>query len=115
MQKQNKLANGMFVREHTFKTGTKVINLSIKAADFYQFMKNNITPADRQGHTWLNLKLIPNKTIGDNKLSHTPILNEYIPNNADKAMNNLALETFQKPSVQERQIVETPEAAALPF
>ena len=91
---KNTLANGMFVREHTFKTGTKVINISIKAADFFQFMKDNVTEADKQGHKWLNLRLIPNKNVGDNKLSHTPILNNYTSNNADEAAQALAAEVL---------------------
>ena len=106
----NTLANGMYVKEHTFKSGTKVINLSVKCADFYEFMKQ-YKHVDRKGNAWLNLKLIPNKNVGDNNLTHTPILNEFTPKVADEAMNNLAQDVF-KPSVEERQIVETP---ALPF
>ena len=79
MQKSvNTLANGMFVKEHTFNSGTKIINLSIKAKDFYEFMKANFVE-DKKGSKWVNLKLIPNKTIGENKLTHTPILNDFKP------------------------------------
>jgi len=79
MQKSvNTLANGMFVKEHTFNTGTKIINLSIKAQDFYEFMKANFVE-DKKGSKWVNLKLIPNKTISENKLTHTPILNDFKP------------------------------------
>lgn len=79
MQKSvNTLANGMFVKEHTFNSGTKIINLSIKANDFVQFMKSNLVE-DKKGSKWVNLKLIPNKTIGENKLTHTPILNDFKP------------------------------------
>jgi hypothetical protein len=79
MQKSvNTLANGMFVKEHTFNSGTKIINLSIKANDFVQFMKSNFVE-DKKGSKWVNLKLIPNKTIGENKLTHTPILNDFKP------------------------------------
>ena len=77
MQKSvNTLANGMYVKEHTFNSGTKVINLSIKANDFVQFMKSNLHE-DGKGSKWVNLKLIPNKSIGENKLSHTPILDNW--------------------------------------
>jgi len=79
MQKSvNTLANGMFVKEHTFNSGTKIINLSIKANDFVQFMKSNFVE-DKKGSKWVNLKLIPNKSIGENKLTHTPILNDFKP------------------------------------
>lgn len=79
MQKSvNTLANGMFVKEHTFNSGTKIINLSIKAKDFVEFMKSNFVE-DKKGSKWVNLKLIPNKTIGENKLTHTPILNDFKP------------------------------------
>ena len=79
MQKSvNTLANGMFVKEHTFNSGTKIINLSIKANDFVQFMESNFVE-DRKGSKWVNLKLIPNKSIGENKLTHTPILNDFKP------------------------------------
>jgi hypothetical protein len=52
--------------------------LSIKAQDFYEFMKANFVE-DKKGSKWVNLKLIPNKSIGENKLTHTPILNDFKP------------------------------------
>ena len=113
MQKQNTLAKGMFVREHTFNSGTKIMNVSINVADFCTFVKDNMNE-DSKGNKWVNIKLIPNKNVGDNKLSHTPILNEYTPKSADKALEALASEVLT-PSVEERKIVETPEKADLPF
>ena len=113
MQKQeNKLANGMFVKEHTFKSGTKVINLSIRAADFIQFMKDNII-TDAKGTKWVNVKLIPNKNT--TKYTHTPILNDFTPKPADVSANNLAIDVLHKPNAQERAIVETPVTSDLPF
>jgi len=116
-QKQNTLAKGMFVRQHTFNTGTTILNLSIKPIDFCQFMKDNMTE-DTKGNKWVNLKLIPNKNVGDNKLSHTPILNDYTPKNADEAIQALASEVLT-PSIAEKEIVETPSAkpvtSDLPF
>jgi len=102
---KNTLAKGMFVREHTFNSGTKILNVSINVADFCSFVKDNMN-ADSKGNQWVNLKLIPNKNVGDNKLSHTPILNDYTPN-AEKALESLAAQVI-KPSVEEREIVETP-------
>ena len=106
-EKQNTLAKGMFVREHTFNSGTKILNVSINVAEFCSFVENNMNE-DTKGNQWLNLKLIPNKNVGDNKLSHTPILNDYVPN-ADKALEILQSKVL-KPSVEEREIVETPTA-----
>ena len=106
-ENKNTLAKGMFVREHTFDSGTKILNVSINVADFCSFVGDNMN-VDSKGNQWVNLKLIPNKNIGDNKLSHTPILNEYVPN-ADKALEILQSKVL-RPSVEERVIVETPTA-----
>ena len=56
---------------------------------------------------WVNLKLIPNKNVGENKLTHTPILNDYIRQNAEQALQSLAAEVLT-PSAEERAITETP-------
>tara|TARA_R100000808_G_C2133231_1_gene142007 strand:- start:1103 stop:1438 length:336 start_codon:yes stop_codon:yes gene_type:complete len=109
---KNTLAKGMFVREHTFNSGTKIMNVSINVADFCAFIKENMNE-DSKGNQWVNLKLIPNKNVGENKLSHTPILNEYTPKSADKALEALATKVLAP--VAEREIVETPEKADLPF
>ena len=103
---KNTLAKGMFVREHTFNSGTKILNVSINVADFCSFVKDNMN-ADSKGNQWVNLKLIPNKNVGDNKLSHTPILNDYTPN-AKQALDALAKETGLKipVSAEERKITE---------
>ena len=105
-EKQNTLAQGMFVREHTFNSGTKVLNVSINVADFCSFVQDNMNE-DSNGSQWVNLKLIPNKNIGENKLSHTPILNDYIKPNAEQALQSLAAQVLT-PSAEERAITETP-------
>ena len=105
-EKQNTLAKGMFVREHTFNSGTKVLNVSINVADFCSFVQDNMNE-DSNGSQWVNLKLIPNKNVGENKLSHTPILNDYIRQNAEQALQSLAAEVLT-PSAEEREITETP-------
>ena len=104
-EKQNTLAKGMFVREHTFNSGTKILNVSINVAEFCSFIEGNMI-VDSKDRKWVNLKLIPNKNVGDNKLSHTPILNEYTPS-ADEALKSLAAQVLT-PSAEERAIVETP-------
>ena len=105
-ENKNTLAKGMFVREHTHKTGTKVLNVSINVADFCSFVQDNMNE-DSNGSQWVNLKLIPNKNIGENKLSHTPILNDYIRKTGEQALQSLAAEVIT-PSAEERAITETP-------
>ena len=102
-ENKNTLAKGMFVREHTFSNGTKVLNVAINVADFCSFVKDNMN----EDSQWINLKLIPNKNVGENKLSHTPILNDYIKPNAEQALQSLAAEVLT-PSAEERAITETP-------
>ena len=105
-ENKNTLARGMFVREHTFNSGTKVLNVSISVADFCSFVKDNMNE-DSNGNQWVNLKLIPNKNVGENKLSHTPILNDYVRKTGEQALQSLAAEVIT-PSAEERAIVETP-------
>ena len=106
-ENKNTLAQGMFVREHTFNSGTKVLNVSISVADFCSFVKDNMNE-DSNGNQWVNLKLIPNKNVGENKLSHTPILNDYVRQNAERALDELASEVLVTPSAEERAITEAP-------
>ena len=105
-ENKNTLAKGMFVREHTFNSGTKVLNVSINVADFCSFVQDNMNE-DSNGNQWVNLKLIPNKNIGENKLSHTPILNDYVRKTGEQALQSLAAEVIT-PSAEERAITETP-------
>ena len=105
-ENKNTLAKGMFVREHTFNSGTKVLNVSISVADFCSFVKDNMNE-DSNGNQWVNLKLIPNKNVGENKLSHTPILNDYVRKTGEQALDALAAEVIT-PSADERAITETP-------
>ena len=104
-ENKNTLAKGMFVREHTFNSGTKVLNVSINVADFCSFVKDNMNE-DSNGNQWVNLKLIPNKNVGENKLSHTPILNDYIRKTGEQVLELLASKVAV--SAEERKIVETP-------
>jgi len=104
-ENKNKLAKGMFVKEYTHSNGTKIFNVSINVADFCSFVEGNMKE-DARSNKWVNLKLIPNKNIGDNKLSHTPILDEWVPN-AKQALQSLAAEVLT-PSAEERAITETP-------
>ena len=105
-ENKNTLAKGMFVREHTFNSGTKVLNVSINVADFCSFVKDNMNE-DSNGNQWVNLKLIPNKNVGENKLSHTPILNDYVRKTGEQALDALAAQVIT-PSAEERAITEAP-------
>ena len=105
-ESKNTLAQGMFIREHTFNSGTNVMNVSINVVDFCSFVKEYMNE-DTNGNKWINLKLIPNKNVGENKLSHTPILNDYIRKTGEQALQSLAAEVIT-PSAEERAIVETP-------
>ena len=105
-ENKNTLAKGMFVREHTFNSGTKVLNVSINVGEFCTFIEGNMN-VDSKDRKWVNLKLIPNKNVGDNKLSHTPILNDYIRKTGEQALDALAAQVIT-PSAEERAIVETP-------
>ena len=105
-ENKNTLAKGMFVREHTFSNGTKVLNVAINVADFCSFVKDNMNEGSNDSQ-WVNLKLIPNKNVGENKLTHTPILNDYIRQNAEQALQSLAAEVLT-PSAEEREITEAP-------
>ena len=102
-ENKNTLAKGMFVREHTFSNGTKVLNVAINVADFCSFVKDNMN----EDGQWINLKLIPNKNVGENKLSHTPILNDYVRKTGEQALESLAAQVIT-PSAEERAITETP-------
>ena len=106
-ENKNTLAQGMFIREHTHKTGTKVLNVSINVVDFFSFAKEHMNE-DTKGNKWTNLTFIPNPTVRENKLSHTPILNDYIRQNAERALQELASEVLVTPSAEERAITEAP-------
>ena len=102
-ENKNTLAQGMFVREHTFENGTRVMNVSIIVSDFSNFMLENMSE-DGNGTNSINLKFIPNKTVGDNKLSHTPILSDYVrkPKDPTKLLQKLASATLIEEEVDEK-------------
>ena len=119
---KNTLAQGMFVREHTFKNGTKVKNVSINVADFSEFLRDNMQKDDN-GNYWVNLKFIPNKDIGENKLTHTPILSNYQrkPKNPSEILDELAKATLIEEEIdekiveKEKAVIEADKQDDLPF
>ena len=102
-ENKNTLAQGMFVREHTFKNGTRVMNVSIIVSDFSNFMLENMSE-DGNGNNCINLKFIPNKVVGENKLSHTPILSDYVrkPKDPTELLQKLASVTIIEEEVDEK-------------
>ena len=107
-ESKNTLAQGMFVRQHTYESGTQIMNVSINVTDFCTFAKEHIN-VDSSGTEWINLKFIPNKNVVENKLSHTQILNDYYTRNAERALEELANQTMKvKASPEEREITEAP-------
>lgn len=98
---ENKLANGMFIKEHTFNSGTTIYKVQIKCADFFQMMKDN-AKGDSKGNKWININLIPNKNT--TKYSHTPVVDTWEPKTANKAIETLATE-----------VIEEKQPVALPF
>ena len=91
--KQGVLAKGMYVRSHTFASGTTVQSLSIDIEQFCSFAKENVIIAEN-GKLYLNLKLIPNKD--EAKFSHTPIVNEFFKSaeNSEEAFDTLVSQMF---------------------
>ena len=100
---KNTLAQGMFVREHTFKNGTRVMNVAINVSEFSNFILENMSE-DENGNNWVNLKFIPNTNVGENKLSHTPILNDYVrkPKDPTELLQKLASVTIIEEEVDEK-------------
>ena len=100
---KNTLAQGMFVREHTFKNGTRVMNVAINVSEFSNFILENMSE-DENGNNWVNLKFIPNTNVGENKLSHTPILNDYVrkPKDPTELLEKLASATIIEEEVDEK-------------
>jgi hypothetical protein len=91
---QGVLAKGMYVRSHTFASGTTVPSLSIDIEQFCSFAKENVIIAEN-GKLYLNLKLIPNKGE-ESKFSHTPIVNEFFKSakNSEEAFDTLVSQMF---------------------
>ena len=92
--KQGVLAKGMYVRSHTFASGTTVPSLSIDIEQFCSFAKENVIIAEN-GKLYLNLKLIPSKDE-ESKFSHTPIVNEFFKSakNSEEAFDTLVSQMF---------------------
>tara|TARA_R110000765_G_scaffold13519_5_gene40420 strand:+ start:3173 stop:3562 length:390 start_codon:yes stop_codon:yes gene_type:complete len=92
--KQGVLAKGMYVRSHTFASGTTVPSLSIDIEQFCSFAKENVIIAEN-GKLYLNLKLIPSKD-DKSKFSHTPIVNDFFKSaeNSEEAFDTLVSQMF---------------------
>mgnify|MGYP003632180759 CR=1 FL=1 len=91
---QSTLVPNLFINDHTFKTGTTVINIGIKLPDFIDFLQNN-KRVDKNGSSWVNIKLIPSSK--DNR-SHVPVLDNYWHKDAEALANDVFSEDFEKES-----------------
>ena len=91
---QSTLVPNMFINDHTFKTGTTVINIGIKLPDFIDFLQNN-KRVDKNGSSWVNIKFIPSSK--ENR-SHVPVLDEYWHKDAQSLADDVFSEDFEKES-----------------
>ena len=91
---QSTLVPNMFINDHTFKTGTTVINIGIKLPDFIDFLQNN-KRVDKNGSSWVNIKFIPSSK--ENR-SHVPVLDEYWHKDVQNLADDIFSEDFEKES-----------------
>jgi len=103
---QSTLVPNLFINDHTFKTGTTVINIGIKLPDFIDFLQNN-KRVDKNGSSWVNIKLIPSSK--ENR-SHVPVLDEYWHKSSESQPSvdaqNLADDIFSEDFEKESRVVE---------
>ena len=91
---QSTLVPNLFITDHTYKTGTTVINVGIKLPDFIDFLRNN-KRVSKDGNSWVNIKLIPSSK--ENR-SHVPVLDEYSHKDAQALAKDIFSEDFEKES-----------------
>ena len=84
---QKTFANGVFIREVTFKDGNSLLNVAVQAKAFCDFMKEHV---NEKGY--INLEVRRN-TNPESKFSHSMLLNEYNPQkNAKEAIDKASKE-----------------------
>jgi hypothetical protein len=76
-QEQRIFANGLFVKTQPTSYGD-IIKLSVKVEDFITFLKDNQTE-----NGWVSIDLLKKKVIDDKNRTHTPVLNNWVPNGAN--------------------------------
>ena len=91
---QSTLVPNMFITDHTYKTGTTVLNIGIKLPDFIDFLRNN-KRVSKDGSSWVNIKFIPSSK--ENR-SHVPVLDEYWHKDAQSLADDVFSEDFEKES-----------------
>ena len=91
---QSTLVPNMFITDHTYKTGTTVLNIGIKLPDFIDFLRNN-KRVSKDGNSWVNIKFIPSSK--ENR-SHVPVLDEYWHKDAQNLADDVFNEDFEKES-----------------
>ena len=84
---QKTFANGVFIREVTFKDGNSLLNVAVQAKAFCEFMQEHV---NEKGY--VNLEVRRN-TNTEAKFSHSMLLNEYNPQkDAKQAMQKASKE-----------------------
>ena len=82
-------AKGMFVKSHTTNNNKEIISVSINVNDVCDTLKEHYNK-DSNGNPWVNIKLIPRKSVSDTGLTHVPIIDTYFKNNSEqKARSNI--------------------------
>jgi len=76
-QEQRIFANGLFVKTQPTTYGD-IIKLSVKVEDFIEFLKSNQTE-----NGWVSIDLLKKKVIDDKNRTHTPVLNNWVPNSGN--------------------------------
>ena len=115
-ESKSTLVRGIFIREFVSEKGTRILNVAFNVTEIIRFLKDNYNK-DKNGNCWTNTKFVPNKNVGDNKLSHTALLDDFYFNDAESALKELAdeflEETDENIAKKERAIIEADKQASL--
>ena len=115
-ESKSTLVRGIFIREFVSEKGTRILNVAFNVTEIIRFLKDNYNK-DKNGNCWTNTKFVPNKNVGENKLSHTALLDDFYFNDAESALKELAdeflEETDENIAKKERAIIEADKQASL--
>tara|TARA_R110002051_G_scaffold270280_1_gene330757 strand:- start:13 stop:381 length:369 start_codon:yes stop_codon:yes gene_type:complete len=115
-ESKSTLVRGIFIREFVSPKGTRILNVAFNVAEIIRFLKDNYNK-DKNGNCWTNTKFVPNKNVGENKLSHTALLDDFYFNDAESALKELAdeflEETDENIAKKEQAIIEADKQASL--
>ena len=115
-ESKSTLVRGIFIREFVSEKGTRILNVAFNVTEIIRFLKDNYNK-DKNGNCWTNTKFVPNKNVGENKLSHTALLDDFYFNDAESALKELAdeflEETDENIAKKEQAIIEADKQASL--